>query len=41
MTSFELVSEFSPKGSQPEAIDRLTRGLGSGARYQTLLGVTG
>ncbi len=41
MTSFELVSEFSPKGSQPEAIDQLTSGLRSGARYQTLLGVTG
>ncbi len=41
MTSFELVSDFSPKGSQPEAIDQLTRGLRSGARYQTLLGVTG
>jgi len=41
MTSFELVSEFSPKGSQPEAIEQLTRGLKDGARYQTLLGVTG
>jgi len=41
MTSFELVSEFSPKGSQPEAIDQLTKGVRSGTQYQTLVGVTG
>ncbi|MBT8507328.1 excinuclease ABC subunit B [Methanomicrobiaceae archaeon CYW5] len=41
MTSFELVSEFSPKGSQPDAIRQLTEGIRNGDRYQTLLGVTG
>ena len=41
MTSFELVSEFSPKGSQPDAIRQLTEGITNGERYQTLLGVTG
>ncbi|MFA5142925.1 MAG: excinuclease ABC subunit UvrB [Candidatus Omnitrophota bacterium] len=41
MANFKLVSSFSPEGDQPEAIKRLTEGLGKGAQYQTLLGVTG
>jgi excinuclease ABC subunit B len=36
-----LVSEFSPAGDQPEAIDALTEGLRAGERDQVLLGVTG
>ena len=38
---FELVSSYAPAGDQPEAIARLTEGLLSGAKHQTLLGVTG
>ncbi|NLX37933.1 MAG: excinuclease ABC subunit UvrB [Methanothrix sp.] len=38
---FAIASDFEPKGSQPEAIDKLVRGLESGQRLQTLLGVTG
>ncbi len=38
---FRLHSPFSPTGDQPEAIARLTDGIRSGMRYQTLLGVTG
>ncbi len=38
---FKLVSDFSPTGDQPEAIDALARGLNRGDRFQTLLGVTG
>src|SRR6266702_166987 len=38
---FELVSDYSPAGDQPQAIAKLTEGLLSGARHQTLLGVTG
>ncbi len=38
---FELESEFSPAGDQPEAIAALTRGLLDGDAFQTLLGVTG
>ena len=38
---FELVSKFKPRGDQPQAIERLTRSLEAGNRYQTLLGVTG
>jgi excinuclease ABC subunit B len=38
---FAIASDFEPKGSQPEAIEKLVRGLESGQRLQTLLGVTG
>ncbi len=38
---FNLVSDFEPKGSQPEAIKQLVEGLKNGQNYQTLLGVTG
>ena len=39
--SFTLVSDFSPEGDQPQAIDKLTEGILRGDRAQTLLGVTG
>lgn len=35
------MSPFEPTGDQPQAIQQLTEGLLSGARAQTLLGVTG
>jgi excinuclease ABC subunit B len=38
---FELVSAYAPAGDQPQAITKLTEGFLSGARHQTLLGVTG
>lgn len=38
---FELISDFSPEGDQPQAIDQLTEGLQRGDKSQTLLGVTG
>jgi excinuclease ABC subunit B len=38
---FKLVSEFKPAGDQPEAINQLVDGMRRGAKYQTLLGVTG
>lgn len=41
MNRFELVSDYKPKGDQPRAIDELTKGILSGKRFQTLLGVTG
>src|SRR5262252_9541881 len=41
MPAFELVSDLAPSGDQPEAIDALVSGLGTGDRYQTLLGITG
>ncbi|MCD6110657.1 MAG: excinuclease ABC subunit UvrB [Thermoplasmata archaeon] len=41
MKPFRLVSEFSPTGDQPQAIEKLVEGLKKGYRFQTLLGVTG
>ncbi|PKH04068.1 excinuclease ABC subunit B [Psychromonas sp. MB-3u-54] len=38
---FQLVSQFSPAGDQPQAIEQLVEGLESGLAFQTLLGVTG
>ncbi|RAV03073.1 excinuclease ABC subunit UvrB [Paenibacillus sp. YN15] len=38
---FQLVSEFSPQGDQPAAIEELVKGIQSGQKFQTLLGATG
>ncbi len=38
---FQLNSQYQPAGDQPEAIEQLTRGVLTGEKYQTLLGVTG
>lgn len=38
---FNLVSDFEPKGSQPQAIEKLVSGQKEGQQFQTLLGVTG
>ncbi|NCU18133.1 excinuclease ABC subunit UvrB [Pallidibacillus pasinlerensis] len=38
---FELVSEYTPQGDQPEAIRQLVEGINSGKKHQTLLGATG
>src|SRR5438876_542833 len=38
---FELLAPYQPAGDQPTAIAKLTEGILSGARHQTLLGVTG
>ena len=40
ITEFKLVSEYSPTGDQPQAIDDLVKGVKKGS-VQTLLGVTG
>ncbi len=39
--SLEVVSPYRPSGDQPQAIEKLARGIEEGLRYQTLLGVTG
>ena len=41
MPPIELVSEFSPAGDQPAAIEALAAGVERGERFQTLLGITG
>ncbi len=38
---FKLISQFSPKGDQAQAIDKLVEGIESGSKNQVLLGVTG
>jgi excinuclease ABC subunit B len=41
MNRFKLVSEFEPKGDQPQAIQSLSKGVLEGTKHQVLLGVTG
>ncbi len=41
MDKFELVSNYSPKGDQPQAINELVRGLKENKKHQVLLGATG
>ena len=38
---FKLVSKFQPTGDQPQAIEKLAKGLKTGKKHQVLLGVTG
>lgn len=38
---FQVVSEFSPTGDQPQAIQQLAEGIQQNEPHQTLLGVTG
>ncbi|MEK8131775.1 excinuclease ABC subunit UvrB [Paenibacillus filicis] len=38
---FQLVSDFTPQGDQPAAIEQLLASIRSGQRHQTLLGATG
>lgn len=38
---FKLSSKYNPTGDQPQAIEKLTKGLKSGKKHQVLLGVTG
>jgi excinuclease ABC subunit B len=38
---FKLVSDYEPRGDQPEAIAQLVRGVEQGDKHQVLLGVTG
>ena len=41
MGAFHLVSDFEPRGDQPQAIAKLVEGLERGEGHQVLLGVTG
>ena len=38
---FKLHSNFSPSGDQPEAIEKLTKGIKEGKKHQVLMGATG
>lgn len=39
--NFKIVSDYEPKGDQPEAIKQLVEGVLRDENHQTLLGVTG
>jgi excinuclease ABC subunit B len=39
--NFQLITDLTPQGDQPEAIAELLRGLENGEMHQVLLGVTG
>src|SRR5467141_1741254 len=39
--NFKLMSDYDPRGDQPEAIEQLSRGIEAGEKHQVLLGVTG
>ena len=41
MSGFKVISDFQPKGDQPQAIDKIVENLNDGLLNQTLLGVTG
>jgi excinuclease ABC subunit B len=41
MPEFKIVSNYKPRGDQPEAVDKLVYGINMGYKHQTLLGVTG
>ena len=38
---FEIISDFTPTGDQPQAIRSLVNGINDDEKHQTLLGVTG
>lgn len=41
MAKLKLLSEYMPKGDQPQAIDKIVKNLNDGIPHQVLLGVTG
>jgi len=41
MEKFSIITDFIPAGDQPQAIDKLVKGLAEGKEHQVLLGVTG
>jgi len=41
MTVFKIKNDFKPAGDQPQAIEKLVKGVKKGLKHQTLFGVTG
>jgi excinuclease ABC subunit B len=41
VSDFQVVSPFKPDGDQPQAIEKLARGVLNRQKFQTLMGVTG
>ena len=38
---FKIHSKYKPSGDQPQAIEKLVKGIENGEKYQVLLGATG
>ena len=41
MNKFKVISDFTPQGDQPKAIENLKNGVMNNLDYQTLMGITG
>lgn len=41
MNNYKLQAPYEPNGDQPEAIEKLVKGVNNGKKFQTLLGATG
>tara|TARA_Y100000748_G_C15401354_1_gene451619 strand:- start:40 stop:627 length:588 start_codon:yes stop_codon:yes gene_type:complete len=41
MNKFKVISDFTPQGDQPKAIQNLKNGVKNNLDYQTLMGITG
>ncbi|MDD2823110.1 MAG: excinuclease ABC subunit UvrB [Candidatus Daviesbacteria bacterium] len=41
MSKFKIISDFKPTGDQPQAIEKLVKGINDKKQHQVLLGVTG
>jgi excinuclease ABC subunit B len=41
LSKFKIFDQFTPRGDQPQAIDKITKAFLAGQKFQTLLGVTG
>ncbi len=41
MSKFQILSDFKPTGDQPQAIEKLAKGIFNDQKHQVLLGVTG
>ena len=41
MADFKIHSEFKMMGDQPQAVDKIAKGITEGKKHQTLMGVTG
>ncbi len=39
--AFQIKSDYTLDGDQPQAVDKLVEGINAGQRFQTLLGATG
>ena len=41
MNKFKVISDFTPQGDQPKAIENLINGVENNLDYQTVMGING